>query len=142
MRRERAGDAARTRAGAGDTAHGTAHGHETDAAQFMPFAALSGHRELVREQARKREPRKEPTDERIEKISRTLMSLSKGDTVRITHYEHDAYVITTGVLRQVNEAFRMLELAGGRRILFEDLWELSVESTRQSGSEAEAATME
>lgn len=101
----------------------------SDAAQFMPFAALTGYHELAREQERTAEPRHAMTEERAEGISRMLARLRKGDAVRVVHYFHDAYVATEGTVRQVDATFRTLELAGrgaapGPRILFEDIWEL------------------
>lgn len=96
----------------------------TDAAQFMPFAALSGYYDLVREQEQTSEPRRTPTEERVEEVSRMLMRLRKGDEVLVVHYERNVYTVTRGTVRQVDEALRSLDLASGKRILFEDIWEL------------------
>lgn len=101
----------------------------TDAAQFMPFAALTGFYDVVREQERAREPRHAVTEEHLEQLSRMLSRLGKGDEVRVTFYARDAYETCTGTIRQVDATFRTLELTCGgpratRRILFEDIWEI------------------
>lgn len=101
----------------------------SDVSQFMPFAALNGYYDLVREQECTAEPRHAMTEERAERISRMLARLRKGDVVSVVHYAHSAYVTTAGTVRQVDATFRTLELAGrdaapGPRILFEDIWEL------------------
>lgn len=96
----------------------------TDAAQFMPFAALSGYYDLVREQERHSEPRRVPTEEHMEEVSRMLMRLRKGDEVFVVHYERNAYTVTSGTVRQVDEAMRSLDLTSGKRILFEDIWDV------------------
>lgn len=103
--------------------------HASDVSQFMPFSALNGYYDLVREQEHTAEPRHAMTEERAERISRMLARLRKGDAISVVHYAHSAYVTTSGVVRQVDATFRTLELAGrgaapGPRILFEDIWEL------------------
>lgn len=101
----------------------------TDAAQFMPFAALTGFEELAAEQANAGEARHTLTEERAEEISRMLVRLRKGDLVEATYYGRDRYRTTIGKVRQVDSTFRMLILIGegaqpDARILFEDIWNL------------------
>ena len=101
----------------------------TDAAQFMPFAALTGFEELAAEQANAGEARRTLTEEHAEEISRMLVRLRKGDLVEATHYGRDRYRTTIGKVRQVDSTFRMLILIGeggqpDTRILFEDIWDL------------------
>lgn len=101
----------------------------TDAAQFMPFAALTGFEELAAKQANVGEARRTLTEEHAEEISRMLVRLRKGDLVEATHYERDRYRTTIGKVRQVDSTFRMLILIGeggqpDTRILFEDIWDL------------------
>lgn len=90
------------------------------AAQFMPFAALTGYYRLVREQERIGEPRHEPTDEEAEALSRALLGLRKGDLARVTYYDWDSYVTRTGVVEAVEPAFRRLRL-GGTSVPFDDI---------------------
>jgi hypothetical protein len=101
----------------------------TDAAQFMPFAALTGFEELTYAQENEPERRRTVTEEHAEEISRMLVRLRKGDIVQVTHYEYSRYVTSAGAVRQVDSTFRRLVLVGegaqpDRRILFEDIWEL------------------
>lgn len=104
--------------------------HASDVSQFMPFSALNGYYDLVREQERTAEPRHAMTEERAERISRMLCASAPREmSSPLVHYAHSAYVTTSGVVRQVDATFRTLELAGrgaapGPRILFEDIWEL------------------
>lgn len=101
----------------------------TDAAQFMPFAALTGFEELAADQANAGEARHTLTEERAEEISRMLVRLRKGDVIEATYYGRDRYHTTIGKVRQVDSIFRMLILIGeggqpDARILFEDIWNL------------------
>ena len=48
------------------------------AAQFMPFAALKGYYDLIRERERVAEPKRELTDEQKEKVRRSLKAMYVG----------------------------------------------------------------
>lgn len=102
-------------------------GRATDAAQFMPFAALTGYYGLVREKERELdvEPRRPMTEERQEELSNMLVRLRRGDSVIVTHYDRRAYVTTRGTVRQVNEVRHTLDLVEGGSILFVDIWEIA-----------------
>ena len=53
--------------------------HASDVSQFMPFSALNGYYDLVREQEQAAEPRHAMTEERAERISRMLARLRRGN---------------------------------------------------------------
>lgn len=95
--------------------------HADRAAQFMPFAALTGYYDLVRERERVTEPRREPSEEEAGRISGELASVRKGQLVRVTHYERDAYVTTEGIVTCVDPVARELAVVR-RRIAFDDVW--------------------
>lgn len=90
------------------------------AAQFMPFAALTGYYDLVREQERIVEPRHELTEEEAVALSRAIMQTKKGDLVRVTYYDRDGYVARTGIVSDIEVAFRRLHL-GSLCIAFDDM---------------------
>ena len=48
------------------------------AQQFMPFAALKGYYDLIRERERVVEPKRELTDEQKEKVRRSLKAMYVG----------------------------------------------------------------
>ena len=95
--------------------------HADRAAQFMPFAALTGYYDLVREQERVVEPRHEPSEEEAGRISDELTAVRKGQLVRVTHYDRDAYVTTEGVVTNMDPVARELTVVR-RRISFDDVW--------------------
>lgn len=95
--------------------------HAERAAQFMPFAALTGYYDLVRERERVTEPRREPSEEEAARISAELAAVRKGWLVRVTHYEHDAYVTTEGIVTGMDPVARELTVVR-RRIRFDDIW--------------------
>ena len=95
--------------------------HADRAAQFMPFAALTGYYDLVRECERVTEPRRDPSEEEAGRISAELAAVHKGALVRATHYERDAYVTTEGVVTRVDPVTRELTIVR-TRIPFDDVW--------------------
>ena len=98
--------------------------HADRAAQFMPFAALTGYYDLVRERERMTEPRREPSEEEAARISTELATVRRGQLVRVTHYDRDAYVTTEGIVTRVDPVARELTVVQ-RRISFDDIWHVS-----------------
>lgn len=95
------------------------------AQQFMPFAALRGYYDLVRERERVREPRHELTEEEARELDAVAASLRKGAMVEVVHYDADAYVTTTGVLTGIDPTLRTLTVVK-RGIAFADVRSLRV----------------
>ena len=91
------------------------------AAQFMPFAALSGYYDLVRDRERVVEPRHELTEEEAERLSRSIAELRRGDLVRVTHYRDGAYDTREGVVTRVDLAAREVTVVR-TRISLDDVW--------------------
>ena len=94
------------------------------AAQFMPFAALTGYYDLVRRRERVCEPRRDPGEEDAARISAELASLKRGQLVRVTHYDGTAYVERTGVVSSVEPEFRTFSIAR-ERISFDNVWSIA-----------------
>lgn len=95
------------------------------AAQFAPFAALTGHESAIREAGRVTQPPAELTEERKEELDRTLRTLLSFPTpplVTITHFVPDAkkaggaYVSTTGHIVTLDGTGVCLILSDTRRI--------------------------
>ena len=99
--------------------------HADRAAQFMPFAALTGYYDLVRAQERVREPRRELTAGRAARLSSALARLRRRDLVRVTFYEDGAYVTCEGAVSAVDLADREIQVVR-THIQLDDLWDLEV----------------
>lgn len=113
----------------------------TDAAQFMPFAALTGFEAEVRSQERTREARRSVGEERAAHISRMFCRLGKGQRIRLEYYNRDHYAVVYATIRQIDPTFHVLELIDFRqdgyfeeplesfkpsslRVPFEDIWDI------------------
>lgn len=80
------------------------------AKQFMPFAALRGYDNVVKEKERIVCEKKELTDEQIENLNNIVSVLKKGDVVKIVYYKVDAYVTITGVITSIDTVMRYISV--------------------------------
>ena len=104
------------------------------AAQFSPFAALTGHNDAIIETARLTD-RKIELDEGTnsiinEKIQMISDFLFERATVTFTHFEPDikkeggTYLNTTGTVKRIDEFKREIILTDGRIILIEHIYDI------------------
>ena len=104
---------------------------EERAAQFSPFAALTGYGAVIAETGRLTEDRIELTDEQKDEIDRKLNELlENGEEAAITYFEPDTrkeggqYVTVTGCISRIDILEGVLLLGGGRRIPIRDILEI------------------
>ncbi|MEG0503052.1 MAG: hypothetical protein RR547_00265 [Raoultibacter sp.] len=90
------------------------------AQQFMPFAALKGYYDLVRERQRVVQPKHELTEEEALALSENLAHVQRRTMVRITHYDGEAYVVTHGLVSDIDLASRTITVVR-TRIAFCDI---------------------
>ncbi len=104
------------------------------AAQFSPFAALTGHDAAIAETARLTVQKRELSEEQKLEISDRLNALQarlKTDpAVTVVYFEEDGrkaggeYRTVTGRAKRVDPLIGMLELADGAMISFDDILSL------------------
>ena len=107
---------------------------EDRAAQFAPFAALTGYGDAIKETSRLTEAKIELNEEQQEILNRKLKFLKEKikahPMVQITYYEPDlrkeggSYRKVTGALHKVDEYRRILVMEDGKHIRMEDVAEL------------------
>ena len=104
------------------------------AAQFQPFRALTGYEDAVHETARLTDQRVELTEDekalldvRLQKLADEIRSQP---LVTLTYFQPDkkkaggAYITVTGQLKKIDDYEGALVLAGGERIVIEDILEI------------------
>lgn len=105
----------------------------------MPFRALTGYEDAVRETARLTEARVELTEDEQARLTRKLQRLAdkiaSRPLVTLTYFQPDkkkaggAYVTATGRLRKFDDVEGALVFVSGERMLIEDILEIQ-ESVR------------
>ena len=106
------------------------------AAQFSPFAALTGYEDAIDETARLTDARVELGESAVEELERKLTDLaariSERPEISVTYFVPDArkeggaYVTRTGTLKRIDELGRELVFADGARIAVGDI--ISIET--------------
>ena len=102
------------------------------AAQFSPFAALTGYEDAIDETARLTDARVELGESAVEELERKLIDLaariSERPEISVTYFVPDgrkeggAYVTRTGKLKRIDELGRELVFADGARIAVGDIF--------------------
>ena len=105
------------------------------AAQFSPFAALTGHNEAVKETERLTTERIELDENRKtilnEKLQIVLDKIKEHSEITFTFFKPDdkktggKYLNITGVVKKIDAIERCVRLVDGTNILIEDIYEIS-----------------
>ena len=104
------------------------------AAQFSPFAALTGYDAAIEETARLTDRKRDLSEERKQELSRQLNALRariKSDpAVTVVFFEPDArkaggeYKTVTGIVKKIDPLRGVLELTSGTAVPFDDILSL------------------
>lgn len=107
------------------------------AAQFLPFAALTGYDAAVREKARLTDRRMdldesqiETLDGRLQQIARHLTEDAEASEVSITYFKPDekkdggSYLTVTGTIRKIDSFEQMILMKDGSRIPMTEILEI------------------
>lgn len=108
------------------------------AAQFAPFAALSGYGDAVREEARLTEADRELDEEMLavldEKLKILQSDAGKGRRAYFTYFKADerkaggSYVTVRGVLKKTDALKQMIYLEDGTRLSAASITDITFES--------------
>ncbi len=97
------------------------------AKQFMPFDAMKGLKEALREREERhsRVDKRILSDENIQKISNQLQRLSVGDCISVTCYRGFHEIVLPGKLTQIDFAFKFIYV-NDEKILFDDIYDIKI----------------
>ena len=102
------------------------------AAQFAPFAALTGHGAAIEEAARVTETKRELSEDAKESLDAILGQVTEGTLIRLTYFEKDPYKTggsyqeLTGKVKRVKENIKTLVLDTGIEVALEDIYEIKI----------------
>ena len=104
------------------------------AAQFAPFAALTGYDDAVRETARQTNQKIELLDEQVailnEKILFLIEKIKDNLEITITYFipdkkkEGGAYTTVKGIIKKIDEYNKLIILNDGREIMMDSIFDL------------------
>lgn len=102
------------------------------AAQFSPFAALTGYGDALDETARLTDARAElDEDEKLELDRRLQWAMEQKSEVHITYFVPDrqkaggSYVTAAGVLQKINECDHTVHMTDGRDIPIDEIIQIA-----------------
>lgn len=118
-----------------ESAHPKMSRHDR-AAQFSPFAALTGYGDAVEETARITDSKLEPDDDRKADINEKLRFIADNiydmPSVKIIYFVKDEkkqggkYVIAGGEVRMIDEYEQAVIFKDGRKIYIDDIYEITL----------------
>lgn len=114
------------------------------AAQFSPFAALTGHEAAIMETARLTDQKAELTEDRKAELDRTqkilLEHMAQQPEIAVTWFQPDErkeggqYITTVGRLRRIDGTQRVLWLTSGDQISLDDVVEIQTDLATAGGA--------
>ena len=96
------------------------------ARQFMPFAALTGYYEVIKQREKIIEPRKELSEDEAEILSDKLNKVQKGMPITLTYYKEDCYEILTGLVSNIDPIYRTITIVK-TKIAIDDIYDIKIE---------------
>lgn len=93
---------------------------EDRAKQFMPFAALKGFQEMLKEKERIVVPRMELSEEQKEELNRKLQMLEKNDIATVVYFQDGEYVKVKGMVSRIDLSSRIVKIVN-TKICFDDI---------------------
>jgi len=104
------------------------------AAQFSPFAALTGYDAAIAETARLTDERKELSEDMLETLSMKLGMLEDAipdrPEVSVTYFRKDekkeggAYITVTGAVKKIDDYEGVIVLVNGKKINIQDILDI------------------
>ncbi len=100
------------------------------AAQFAPFAALTGHKEAVLETARYVSSKKVLDDDQKQIINQKLQKIKANSTIELTYFVADikktggTYITDIILVKKIDEYEKVIITSDNQRINIEDIYEI------------------
>lgn len=96
---------------------------EERAKQFMPFSALKGYEEALRQKEKIIVPRMELSEEYREILDQKLRQVGKNDMITVVYFCRNEYLELTGMVSRLDLTARILQIVN-TKIPFEDILDL------------------
>ena len=84
------------------------------ARQFLPFDALKGFKQAIKEREKIKVDKIELSEEMANVISYKLRQVKKGMIIKVIHYIDNEYIETNGIVSEFDETFKYLKIVKKR----------------------------
>ena len=91
--------------------------------QYQPFAALKGFNEKLREKERITCDKKILSEEKLEELNGKMMSINKGDYVKVVYYNYDSYEEFEGRITNIDYVNKNIKF-NTLKISFYDIYDI------------------
>lgn len=96
------------------------------AKQFLPFDALKGLQEALREKEVEQEERKELSEETLSELDKILNRLEIGDNVKIKYYKNKKYIETVGIITKIEPIKKKIQINKNNNININDIINIEI----------------
>ena len=93
---------------------------------FVPFDALKGLQEILREKEKEVEERKELSEESLMELQEELDKIDIGSYVTIKYYKNNKYIDINGIVKNINYTKKKIILNEDIKINLSDIIELKL----------------
>ena len=99
---------------------------EQRASQFIPFDALKGFQEALRQKEKEFEytDKKDLSEEIIEQISEILSTIDKNDNIKVKYYKNRKYEKIIGKVKEISSIKKRIVFYDDTKIYFTDILEI------------------
>lgn len=91
------------------------------AKQFLPFDALKGFKEALREKEVEYEEKKELSDESLEELENTFCRLQIGSVAKIRYYKNKQYIEVLGKITNIDYIKKKIQIDQKQNINISDI---------------------
>ncbi len=102
------------------------------AKQFIPFAALKGFPEALREKEKMIVPRAELSEEYQEELNRRLLQIKKNDIINLVYFHRGEYLKMSGIVTAIDKTSKSLKVVN-TIIKFDDIYDIVTSETDEGG---------
>ena len=96
------------------------------ARQFLPFDALKGLKEALREKEIEFEEKKELSEESLTELDDIFNRIEIGDNVKIKYYKNSRYIETIGVVTRIDSIKKKIQINKDNNINLKDIINIEI----------------
>ena len=93
------------------------------AGQFMPFAALKGFYDLIKEKERVIVQKHEIAEDKAEELSAKMSKVRIGMLLKVVYYSDGEYISAYGIVTKIDLVYRKLTIVKNE-IDLDDIWDI------------------